>query len=59
MASTPPTELPPFPSEPGQPDGMPTELPSPSPDVDFPDPRGDPAGEPIDPVDTGMTGDFA
>ena len=54
MASTPPTELP-IPSEPGQPDSMPTELPSPTPDVVVPDP----AGDPIAPTDTGMTGDFA
>ena len=59
MASTPPTELPPIPGEPGQPDPMPTELPSPTPDVDFPDPAGDPGGAPMQPTDTGMTGDFA
>ncbi|MGY2736775.1 hypothetical protein [Sphingomonas sp. UYP23] len=59
MASTPPTELPPVPSESGQPDPMPTELPSPSPDTDFPSPGGDPGGEPIAPTDTGLTGDFA
>ena len=59
MASTPPTELPPIPSEPGQPDSMPTELPSPTPDIVVPDPAGDPGGEPISPMDTGMTGDFA
>ncbi|MET3759823.1 hypothetical protein [Sphingomonas sp. UYEF23] len=58
MASTPPTELP-IPSEPGQPDSMPTELPSPTPDVVVPDPAGDPGGDPIAPTDTGMTGDFA
>ena len=57
MASTPPTELPPVPSEPGQPDPMPTELPSPSPDVDFPDQT--PGSDPAQPVGRGMTGDFA
>ena len=57
MASTPPTKLPPFPSQPGQPDSIPTELPSPTPDVDFPDPT--PGGDPTQPVDRGMTGDFA
>ena len=65
MATTPPTELPPFPDSPapdmpGQPTPLPTELPSPTPDVDFPDPTpGDPGGAPGQPVDSGMTGDFA
>ena len=57
MATTPPTELPPFPSEPGSPTPMPTELPSPTPDVDIPDPT--PAGEPTQPIDSGLSGDFA
>lgn len=59
MASTPPTELPPIPSEPGQPDPVPTELPSPTPDVVVPDPAGSPDGAPIAPTDSRMTGDFA
>lgn len=61
MASTPPTELPPIPSQPGQPDPVPTELPSPTPDTDFPDPFPDsnPGDHPIEPIDTGLTGDFA
>ncbi|MFA6122753.1 hypothetical protein [Sphingomonas sp.] len=58
MATTPPTELPPFPSEPGQPDPVPTELPSPTPDVDFPAPDATPGDEPFQPTDTGLTGDF-
>ena len=58
MATTPPTELPPFPDQPAQPDPVPTELPSPSPDVDFPDPT--PGGDPsFQPADRGLTGDFA
>ena len=57
MASTPPTELPPIPGEPGQPTPTPTELPSPTPDVDFPDPT--PGGEPSQPTDRGLSGDFA
>jgi hypothetical protein len=44
MASKPPTELPPFPGHPAQPettpaqpDPAPTELPTPQPDIDIPD----------------------
>ena len=60
MATTPPTELPPMPGEQGQPDTMPTELPSPTPDTDVPDPSL-PAGDPgtTSPMDSGLSGDFA
>lgn len=59
MATIPPTELPPTPGDPGQPGGMPTELPSPTPDTDFPDPT--PGGDPgtDQPMDAGLSGDFA
>lgn len=62
MATTPPTELPPMPSEPGRNDPTPTELPPQTPDVDYPD--SDPVFEPGAPTDnqphdTGLTGDFA
>jgi hypothetical protein len=69
MASTPPTELPPMPgdpgtvpTEPGQPTPMPTELPTPTPDTDIPNPApmGDPPISPAQPVDdSGLSGDFA
>ena len=53
MATTPPTELPPFPTQPAQPDPAPTELPSPQPDVDIPDatPDGNPGVAPAQPYD--------
>lgn len=59
MATTPPTELPPVPSEPDQPDPIPTELPSPTPDTDVPDPT--PGTDPgtTQPMDSGLSGDFA
>ena len=58
MATTPPTELPPFPSEPGQPDAVPPEVGPNTPDVDIPSPGSEPGGEPFQPVDD-MPGDFA
>lgn len=60
MATTPPTELPPMPSQPGQPDTVPTELPSPMPDTDIPDPAS-PGFDPgtSQPMDAGLSGDFA
>ncbi len=56
MATTPPTELPPMPSQPVQPDSAPTELPSPTPDVDYPDPG---TTEPGTADPSALSGDFA
>lgn len=55
MATTPPTELPPFPSQPAQPDPAPTELPPTQPDVDVPNPapQPDPGIAPGQPHDGG------
>lgn len=59
MATTPPTELPPVPSQPTQPETLPTELPTPMPDTDVPDPT--PGVDPgtAQPMDSGLSGDFA
>lgn len=52
--ATPPTELPPFPSQPGQPDSAPPEVAPTAPDVDVPSPgtmpSNDPGFEPGSPV---------
>jgi len=50
MATTPPTELPPQPSQPAQPDPVPPEVGPNAPDVDIPSP-GEPGGEPFQPID--------
>ncbi|WP_181814667.1 hypothetical protein [Sphingomonas aracearum] len=44
MATTPPTELPPQPSQPAQPDAPPPEVGPNAPDVDIPSPQ--PGGDP-------------
>ncbi len=58
MATTPPTELPPMPSQPAQPDSPPPEVSPPTPDIDIPAPTpGDSPGvAPASPTDLG---DFA
>lgn len=49
MASQPPPELPPEPSQPGQPDPLPPEISPPGPDVDVPSPGESPTG-PANPI---------
>jgi len=58
MASTPPTELPPQPSQPGTPETPPPEIAPTTPDIDVPAPMptSDPAVSPGQPTDLG---DFA
>jgi hypothetical protein len=51
MATIPPTELPPEPSQPGQPDAPPPEVGPNAPDVDIPSPGSEPGGEPFQPID--------
>lgn len=44
MATQPPPELPPQPSQPAQPDTTPPEISPPGPDIDIPSPGGRPTG---------------
>jgi hypothetical protein len=56
MATTPPTEVPPPPSQPGQPEPLGPDITTPGPDIDIPAPQpgGDPGGAPAQPIGFAM-----